>query len=275
MSGWVKLHRSMLEWEWYDDINVMRLFVHCLLRANHKDKQWRGIDIKRGQFYTSLDTLSEETGLTAMQLRTCFSKLKVTGEVTSSGMSRGRMVTVVKYEAYQDDNRLNDSLSTGLQQGSNRVATTNNNDKNDKNQDKDIAKAKRFSPNVSMWEEWGWPYEPDETVFNSWLSSRKKIKAGISELSFKRLGTEFCKASNLNDCLAEMELRSWKGFKSDWMQNTRGNGNGQNQQNSGSMSAVDKVRAATGLNEQGQYSDAKAEFDDGSLVASYDRDLRS
>ena len=106
MAGWIKLHRSMLEWEWYGDINGMRLFTHCLLRANHKDKKWRGMDINRGQFYTSLDTLREETGLTSMQLRTCFSKLKATGEVTSSGMARGRMVTVVKYDEYQDHDRL-------------------------------------------------------------------------------------------------------------------------------------------------------------------------
>lgn len=275
MSGWIKLHRSMLEWEWYDDINVMRLFIHCLLRANHKDKQWRGIDINRGQFYTSLDTLSEETGLTAMQLRTCFSKLKVTGEVTSSGMARGRMVTVVKYEEYQDDNRLNDSLSTGLQQGSNRVATTNKNDKNDKNKDKDIAKAERFTPNISMWEEWGWPYEPDKAVFDSWLASRRKIKAGISALSFKRLGTEFCKASNLNDCLAEMELRSWKGFKSDWMQNNSGVGNGRNQQNTGSMSAVDKVKQATEQWAKDRSAGSEAGCSDDSVVATYDGDIRS
>ena len=134
MSGWIKLHRKMLDWEWYDDINVMRLFTHCLLRANHKEKKWRGIDIKRGQFYTSLETLSSETGLTAMQLRTCFDKLKTTGEITSSGMARGRMITVVQYDEYQDDNKQSDRVATGLQQAGNRVATTNKNDKNEKNE---------------------------------------------------------------------------------------------------------------------------------------------
>ena len=46
--------------------------------------------------------------------------------------------------------------------------------------------------------------------------------------------------------------------------------NGQHKQNTGAMSAVDKVRAATGLNEHGQYESAQEEFDHGSLVASYD-----
>jgi len=142
-TGWIKLHRQLLDWEWYDDINVMRLFLHCLLRVNHKRRKWRGIDIKRGQFYTSLDSLCDETGLTAQRLRTCFSKLKSTGEITSSGMARGRMITVVQFELYQDDNRPDNEVATGLQQGSNRVATTNNNVKKVNNEKKVTS---RFTP---------------------------------------------------------------------------------------------------------------------------------
>ena len=85
------MHRGLLDWEWYDDINVCRLFVHCLLRANHKPKQWRGKTIDRGQFWTSLDTLSAETGLSKKQIRVAFDKLKSTGEVASKGQATGRM----------------------------------------------------------------------------------------------------------------------------------------------------------------------------------------
>jgi len=181
-TGWIKLHRQMLDWEWYDDINVMRLFLHCLLRANHKAKKWRGIDIARGQFYTSLDSLSDETGLTPMQLRTCFSKLQTTGEITSSGMARGRMITVVQYDLYQDDNKLNDSLVTGFQQGSNRVATTNKNVNNEKNEKKVIS---RFTP-PSLEEVISYCRERKNNVeannflnhyeANGWMRGKNKIK---------------------------------------------------------------------------------------------------
>jgi len=133
MSGWIKLHRNLIDWEWYTDHNTCRLFVHCILKANHADKNWRGIDIKRGSFYTSLDTLAEETGLTPMQIRTSLKKLKSTGEVTGSGMARGRMITVVEYDSYQEDNRLSNSLVTGLQQADNRLVTANKNDNKVKN----------------------------------------------------------------------------------------------------------------------------------------------
>jgi len=37
----------MLDWEWYDDINTKVLFIHLLIKANWKEKKWRGIKIKR------------------------------------------------------------------------------------------------------------------------------------------------------------------------------------------------------------------------------------
>jgi len=33
-SGWVKLHRSMSEWEWYGEPNVVVLFVDLILKGN-------------------------------------------------------------------------------------------------------------------------------------------------------------------------------------------------------------------------------------------------
>lgn len=132
MSGWIKLHRQFTSWEWYDDNNTFKLFIHCLLRANHKDKKWRGIDIPRGSFYTSLDTLVSETKLSHRQIRTSFDKLKTTGEVTSLGMARGRMITVVQYDEYQGDDRLSVNEKAGWRQADDRVATTNKNDNKEK-----------------------------------------------------------------------------------------------------------------------------------------------
>ena len=62
-NGWIKIHRKLLEWEWYTDINVKVLFIHLLLKANHKPKSYRGIVIETGQVMTGLELLSKETGL--------------------------------------------------------------------------------------------------------------------------------------------------------------------------------------------------------------------
>jgi hypothetical protein len=34
-GGYIKLYRSLLKWEWYDDSNVFRVFMHLLLTANY------------------------------------------------------------------------------------------------------------------------------------------------------------------------------------------------------------------------------------------------
>lgn len=207
-SGWIKLHRQLIDWEWYGDINIMRLFIHCLIKANHKDKQWRGIDINRGQFYTSLDTLSDETGLSVMQLRTCFNKLKVTGEVTSLKMPRGRMITVVQYDLYQEDNRLNDRVVTGSQQADNRLVTaTNNVNKDNKGNKEQID----FSI-LQM---------TDDQVTDVKQIRKKNKGSSLTQRIVNSMAKQFDEAKKLgysiDELLAIWEDKGWKSFDADWI----------------------------------------------------------
>jgi biotin operon repressor len=127
-NGWIKLHRQILEWEWYEDINCFRLFTHLLLKANHKEKRYKGIVIKAGQIVTSRDLLAQETGLSSQQVRTAITKLKSTNEITSVTSSQGTIIEVVNYEKYQ----LSTNEITEEQPTSNQRVTTNKNDKNNK-----------------------------------------------------------------------------------------------------------------------------------------------
>lgn len=136
-GGFVVLHRSFMGWEWYDDINVKILFLHLILKANHRDKKWRGIDIKRGQTLTSLQSLSDETGLTVKQVRTSLNKLKTTGEVASKATNKYTLLTIENYSKYQDkDNqkareRASKQTNEGQSKGNQRA--TNNNDNKENN----------------------------------------------------------------------------------------------------------------------------------------------
>ena len=131
MKGWITLHRQLVDWEWYTDANTARLFIHCLLKANHEPKSWRGINIERGQFFTSLESLSSELGLTKKQIRTAFSKLKKTQELASKGQSTGRLVTVTNYDLYQEEGKQKSNKRQA--KGKQRAAT--NNDNNDNNEE--------------------------------------------------------------------------------------------------------------------------------------------
>jgi hypothetical protein len=100
MSGWIKLHRDLLDWEWYDHTPTKVVFLHCLLKANYSDKEWRGKLIKRGEFVTSLQKLSDETGFSVKKIRTILGKLKGK-ELAIKSTSQHTVIQVVKYDDYQ------------------------------------------------------------------------------------------------------------------------------------------------------------------------------
>ena len=128
MSGWIKLHRQILNWEWYSDNNAFRVFMHLLLKANHKDRRFKGIELKAGSVVTSRDILAIETGLSVRQIRTSLDKLKTTNEVTIKTSSKGTIIQVVNYGKYQiETNEATNERPTNDQQ-----TTTNKNVKKEK-----------------------------------------------------------------------------------------------------------------------------------------------
>lgn len=138
-EGFIQLHRRMLKWEWYDDPNTFRLFIHCLFLANWKDKKWHGILIKRGSFITSVKHLSLDLGLSAQNVRTSLDKLKLTNELTIKTTSKYTVVTVNNYVQYQDTNKQTNKRLTNHQQTTNKQLTTTNKDnKENKDNNKDI-----------------------------------------------------------------------------------------------------------------------------------------
>lgn len=138
MSGWVKFHRKIEEWEWYKDANTFRVFFHLVLMANHDEKRWQGIVIQRGQVVTSRDSLAAALNLSVREIRTALTKLKTTGELTIKTTSRYSLVTVENYSAYQSTEIETTSKTTNKttvkRPTSDQQTTTNKNEKNYKNE---------------------------------------------------------------------------------------------------------------------------------------------
>lgn len=100
-NNWVKLYRSILDWEWWNEPNTARLFVYCLLKANAEDMLWRGKAIKRGSFITSRAMLSKETGLSERERRTSLQHLEQTGVITIKADKQYTIITLCNYDKYQ------------------------------------------------------------------------------------------------------------------------------------------------------------------------------
>lgn len=100
-KGFVKLRRSLPDWEWYSDTNTVRLFVHILLRVHFSETVWKGVVIGRGSMVTSVQSLSQETGLSVQQTRSALRHLLDSGQITCETTNRYSVLTVVNYDDFR------------------------------------------------------------------------------------------------------------------------------------------------------------------------------
>ena len=128
MTGWIKIHRSFLTWEWFDKAEMVQVFIYLLLKANHDAKEWRGITIERGQFVTSVARIAQDTRLSTRTVRTCLERLKTTNEVTIETTSKYTLITINKYDIYQDMEDVTDKVNDDVcdKQTTNKRQTNDN-----------------------------------------------------------------------------------------------------------------------------------------------------
>ena len=142
MEGFIYLHRTLLNWEWVDDPVILKVFIFCLLKANHKKNKWQGIVVERGSFITSIGKFSKELNISEMQLRNCIKKLKKSECITSKTTNKFTYISICNYNTYQTyekqeeqaNEQTNNKQITNKQQTNNKQITTNNNDNNDNNE---------------------------------------------------------------------------------------------------------------------------------------------
>lgn len=99
--GYVRLYRSLLNWEWYTDEHTKTVFLHLILTANYEAKQWRGITIERGQRIYSSQKLADELHMSRQVIRTAVNHLISTGEITNQSTPQFSIITIKNYDSYQ------------------------------------------------------------------------------------------------------------------------------------------------------------------------------
>ena len=118
-QGWIKIHRHMLEWRWYNDVNVKAVFLHLLLTAVYDNAGAYGYVLQSGQLITTIPRLANEVGLTQQSTRTALNKLKRTGEITTEVTNKFTLVTIVNYRFWQGSDFEANRQATDKQQTSN------------------------------------------------------------------------------------------------------------------------------------------------------------
>ena len=192
MTGWIKIYRSLLYWEWSDVPEMFALWVRIIIKATHEDTEWHGITIKRGQFVTTLAKLAAESGMTLQQVRTCIDRLKASNQITTQTTNKYTIVNVCKYEDYQDtadtEQQTNGKQTTHKQQTNNTQAT------NQQQQDKNIRIQEELinNPLTPLQGE-----SPEPTISEKEKQPRKEKPAARAVTRYDRLWEEiFQKLTN-------------------------------------------------------------------------------
>ena len=100
-QGYIKLHRSILNWEWYSDINTQAVFIYLLLNANWEDSRYRGHLVPKGSLIAGRKKISEDLNISERNVRTSLEHLKSTNEIAIQPTNRFSIITIVNWEKYQ------------------------------------------------------------------------------------------------------------------------------------------------------------------------------
>lgn len=209
MEGWITLHRKIMQWEWYTDVVVKTFFLHCLIKANHSDKEWRGLTIKRGQFVSSLSKLASETGLTVKQVRRAINCLEKTKELGKKKTQSNTWITVTYYDDYQKQGTEKARKGQRKGQGKGTERATTNNDNNDNNELNNENKGVVFPFDseyfLDQWKIWK-DYKKKEFKFK--YKTAQSEQAALTGLNNLANGSEDTAIKIIHQSLA----KGWKGL---------------------------------------------------------------
>lgn len=100
-TGFITLHRKIMESECYKTANSFMVAVTLLLLANHTEKKWNGIVIPRGSFVTGRKSLSKLTHISESSVYRNLKKLEASGFCNITSNNEFSIILIVKYDQYQ------------------------------------------------------------------------------------------------------------------------------------------------------------------------------
>ena len=107
-EGWVRLYQKILESPvWRLPPSQFKVFIACLLHANHQDSRWfngaEEVVIPRGSFITSQPKLAQLAGLGRQAVRGSLATLSKMGSITTkTATKKYTVISVVNFDTYQN-----------------------------------------------------------------------------------------------------------------------------------------------------------------------------
>lgn len=211
MDGYIKIYRSLLNWEWYDDVNTKVVFLHLLLNANWKESKYHGYDVPAGGLVIGLNSLSKRLGISVQSLRTALNHLKSTGEITIKSTNKFSVITIANWEKFQvlndEANKQINKQLTNNQQTTNKQLTTEEEYKNIR-----IEEEKKEERILDLYNSVCYLLKPCSVLTKTRF---EKVKLLLEKFTPDEIKSVFEKA-NKSDFLLGKNDRGWKATF-DWL----------------------------------------------------------
>lgn len=105
-NGWIKLHRKLLDKGYWDRSQYVHLWLHLLLSANHKPKEYMTngniILIKEGQLLTGRKQLSLATGIPQTTIEDILKVFEKEQQIRQQKTTKYRLITILHWKEYQE-----------------------------------------------------------------------------------------------------------------------------------------------------------------------------
>ena len=211
MAGWIKLHRKLKNSLVFDNPDLLKVWIWCLLKATHDDYiQMIGlqeVELEKGQFIFGRKVAANELKMSESKTYRLIKKLENMQNLNIKTNNKYSIITIANWELYQSDS--NNSEQQFEQQMNNKRTTneqqmnTNKNIKNNKNINNIYTLFDNYSDNADL-----------RQALRDYSIMRNKIKAPLTERAVTLLLNKLDTLASTEDLkiklLENATLSNWK-----------------------------------------------------------------
>lgn len=106
-NGWIKLHRALLDSAVFEDAELLKVMIYCVLQASYRDMAIpvgrQVIYLQPGQLLYGRRAVSQRLNIGENKLRAMMQQLEQLGLVRVDSYNKYSIVTLLQWEQYQNE----------------------------------------------------------------------------------------------------------------------------------------------------------------------------
>lgn len=168
-EDYVRLHRKLIDWQFFKNGTVLKFWIYLLLKVTHKNcYDGFGNKLVPGQLSTGIPEMAKGSRLTPSQVRTSIKHLIFSRQISRLNTNRCSIITITNWHEYQSDDRPVSSQIAGRSQAetfnyednlNSNISNINNINniiiKNKEKKEKKKNKKKNFIPTLEkLYQDW-------------------------------------------------------------------------------------------------------------------------